>query len=90
MTTIIFLDLYKAFDSIDRCAISIVLSKYGVSEFLVANVMKFNIGTSAVVATAHGNTGKISTTFGVLQDDTLAPFLFITLLDYVPREALFM
>ena len=30
-----------------------------------------------------------STTSGVLQGDTLAPFLFITLLDYVLREALF-
>ena len=29
-----------------------------------------------------------STTSGVLQGDSLAPFLFITLLDYVPRETL--
>ena len=56
MTTIIFFDFNKAFDSIDRRAISIVLSKYGVSELLIANVMQFYIGTSAVVATAHGNT----------------------------------
>ena len=41
--------------SIDRRAISIVLSKYGVSELLIANVVQFYIGTSAVVATAHGN-----------------------------------
>ena len=56
MTTIIFVDYSKAFDSIDRRAISIVLSKYGVSELLIANVMQFYIGSSAVVATAHGNT----------------------------------
>ena len=56
MTTIIFFDFSKAFDSIDRRAISIVLSKYGVSELLIANVMQFYIGTSAVVVTAHGNT----------------------------------
>ena len=88
MTTIIFVDFSKAFDSIDRRAISIVLSKYGVSELLIANVMQFYIGTSAVVATAHGNTEIFSTTSGVLQEDTLAPFLFITLLDYVLRETL--
>ena len=41
------------------------------------------------MATAHGNTEKFSTTSGVLQGDTLAPFLFITLLDYVLRETLF-
>ena len=88
MTTIIFVDFSKAFDSIDRRAISIVLSKYGVSELLIANVMQFYIGTSAVVATAHGNTEIFSTTSGVLQGDSLAPFLFITLLDYVLRETL--
>ena len=53
MTIIIFVDFNKAFDSIDRRAISIVLSKYGVSELLIANVVQFYIGTSAVVATAH-------------------------------------
>ena len=44
--------------------------------------------TSAVVATAHGNTEIFSTTSGVLQGDSLAPFLFITLLDYVLCETL--
>ena len=87
MTTISFFYFSKAFDSIDRRAISIVLSKYGVSELLIANVVQFYIGTSAVVATAHGNTETFSTS-GVLQGDSLAPFLFITLLDYVLRETL--
>ena len=87
MTTIIFVNINKAFDSIDRRAISIVLSKNGVSELLIANVMLFYIGTSAEVATAHGNTWKCSTTSNVLQCDTLAPFLFITTLDYVLRDS---
>ena len=56
---IIFVVSNKAFDSIDRRAISIVLSKYGVSELLIANEMQFYIGTSTVVATAHGITGNI-------------------------------
>ena len=86
MTTIIFVDFSKAFDSIDRHAISMVLSRYGVSELLIANVMQFYIGTSAVVAT---ETQKFfPTTSGVLQGGTLAPFIFITLLDYVLRETL--
>ena len=88
MTTIIIVDYNEAFASIDRRAISIVLSKYGVSELLVANAMQFYIGTSAVVATAHRNTEKFSVTSGVLQGVTLAPFLFITLLDYILRETL--
>ena len=56
MTTIIFVDFNKAFDSIDRRTISIVLSNYGVSELIIANVVQLYIGTSAVVTTAHGNT----------------------------------
>ena len=88
MATIIFVDFNMALDYIDRRAISIVLSKNGVSEILIANAMQFYIGTSAVVATANGNTEIFSTTSGVLQGDTLAPFLFITLLDYVLRETL--
>ena len=88
MTTIIFVDLNKAYDSIHRRSTSIVLSKYGASELLIANVMQFYIGTSVVVAMAHRNTTKFSTTSGVLHGDTLAPFLFITLLHYVLRETL--
>ena len=64
------------------------MAKYGVIELLIADVMQFYIGTSAVVATAHGNTEKYSTTSGVLQCDTLAHFLVITLRDYVLREML--
>ena len=86
MTTITFVDFSKAFDSIDRRAISIVLSKKSASELLIANVVQFYIGTSAAVATAHGNTEKISTTSGVLQVDSLAPFLLITLLVYFLRK----
>ena len=77
MATIIFVDFNKAFDSIHRCAIPIVLSKYGVSELLIAILIQFYVGTSAVVTTAHKNTGSL-TTSGVLQGDTLAPFLFMT------------
>ena len=86
MTTIIFLDFNKAFHSIDRRAISIVLSKYGVSELVIANVVQFYIGTSAVVAMVHVNTEEFSTASGVLQGDTLAPFLFIILLDFFMKH----
>ena len=88
MTTIIFVDFNKACDSIDRRAIPIVLSKHSVSELLIANAIQFYIGIHAVVATARVNTETFSTTSGVLQGDTQASFLFITLLDYVLRETL--
>ena len=83
-----FVDLNRTFYSIDRHAISLVLSKYGVSELLISNLMQFYIGTSAVVITAHRNKEIFSTISGVLQGDTLTPFLFITLLDYILCETL--
>ena len=49
--------------------------------------MQLCVGTSAAVATAHGNI-EIFSTSGVLQCDTLAPFLFINLLDYILRETI--
>ena len=51
-----FIVFNKAFDSIDRRAIPIVLSKYGISELRIVNIMQFYIGTSVVVATPHGKT----------------------------------
>ena len=41
------------------------------------------------MATVHRNSEKNSTTSGVLQGDTLAHSLFITLHDYVPHETFF-
>ena len=63
-----------------------MLTKYVMSQLLIANVLQFYIGTFAVVATAHKTTEKCLKTSGVLQGDTLAPFLLINLLDYVLRQ----
>ena len=45
---------------------------------------------TTIIFLTHRNTEKYSTTSGVLQGDTLAPFLVITLLDYVLRETKLM
>ena len=57
MTTIIFVDFSKAFDSIDRRDIK-VLSKYGVSELLIANEAVLQ-GTSRRKWPRHTETQKI-------------------------------
>jgi hypothetical protein len=44
--------------------------------------------TTSRVRTPHGPSKPFSTTSGVLQGDTLAPFLFIVMLDYVLRRSL--
>ena len=43
--------------------------------------------TTAAVITPDGLSDMFSTTSGVLQGDTLAPFLFVLLLDWVLRTA---
>ena len=45
-------------------------------------------GTKARVTTADGDTDQFNITAGVLQGDTLAPFLFIIVMDYAMRKAL--
>ena len=45
-------------------------------------------GTRAKVVTPDGNSEELFILAGVLQGDTLAPFLFIIVLDYALRKAI--
>ena len=80
MATIILVDVSKALASIDRRTISIVLSKHGVSELLVANLIQLYIRATSIEVTALRNTETFSAASGILQGDTLTPYPFITLL----------
>ena len=53
LATVIFVDCNMVFYSIDHPAIPIVLSKYGMPQLLITNVMQLCIWTYVVVATAH-------------------------------------
>jgi hypothetical protein len=84
----IFIDFSKAFDSIDWNYIENILLSYGVPNELVEAIMSIYYGAKAAVK-ANGN---ISDSFdlgvGVLQGDTLAPYLFVIVLDWVMRNAI--
>jgi hypothetical protein len=84
----VFVDFHKAFDSVARGALPLVLRAYNVPEQLVAAVMALYHNTRAAVITPDGLTDPFSTTSGVLQGDTLAPFLFVLILDWVLRTSL--
>ena len=84
----VFVDFHKAFDSVARGALPLVLRAYNVPEPLVAAVMALYVNTRAAVHTPDGLTDPFSTTSGVLQGDTLAPFLFVLLMDWVLRTSL--
>lgn len=86
--SIVFVDFKKAFDSVSRSSISVILRLYGVPETLNTAVMDLYGNTKASVQTNHGLTEEFETTSGVLQGDTLAPLLFILVLDYVLRHCL--
>ena len=86
--SIVFVDFRKAFDSVSHGQIPRVLALYGVPEELIAAVMDLYQGTTTEVIITHRNMDTFNTSSGVLQGDTLAPFIFIIMLDYVLRHSL--
>ena len=84
----IFVDFSKAFDSIDRSKMFDILSLYGIPEFIIEAIKVLYTDTSSTILTPDGETEPIDILAGILQGDTLAPFLFIIVLDYVLRKSL--
>ncbi|XP_066928231.1 uncharacterized protein [Clytia hemisphaerica] len=82
---ICFVDFKKAFDSISRVKMFEILKLYGIPEKLISAIRALYVSTKAKVITADGDTDIFDIHAGVLQGDTLAPFLFIIVLDYVLR-----
>ena len=85
---ITFIDFSKAFDCIRWDALTQILYKYGIPEKLVSAILSLYIGSSASVRTSDGCTDSFELKTGVLQGDTLAPYLFIIALDYILQTAL--
>ena len=85
---IVFVDFKKAFDSIHRGKMLEILRKYGVPDKLVKAVEQLYIGTFASVLSPDGETDKFEIKAGVLQGDTLAPYLFAIVVDFAMRQAI--
>jgi|TARA_B110001454_G_scaffold215734_1_gene237708 exonuclease III len=86
--TICFVDFKKAFDSINRDIMFQILPLYGIPEAVVQAVKALYTNTRAKVISPDGETDLFNISAGVLQGDTLAPFLFILVLDYALRISL--
>ena len=86
--TIVFVDFKKAFDSINREVMFAILSLYGFPDKIIKAIKALYTNTKAKVITPDGETEQFDIVAGVLQGDTLAPLLFITVLDYVLRISL--
>ncbi|XP_072046990.1 uncharacterized protein [Amphiura filiformis] len=85
---VIFIDFKKAFDTIHRGKVLDIMRAYGVPERLVAAIGCMYHHTIAHVTSPDGVTKDFEIQAGVLQGDTLPPFLFIVVLDYVLRKAM--
>ena len=58
-----------------------ILALYYIPSELIELIMMMYIGSVAVVKTRDGKSGSIHLSVGALQGDTLAPFLFIIVVD---------
>ena len=86
--TLLFIDFSKAFDTINREMMKIVLIKYGLPSETVNAIMILYKNTRSMVRSPDGDTPFFEITTGLLQGDTLAPFLFIICLDYILKNSL--
>ena len=87
-TTTLFVDFTKAFDSIHRGKMEQILLVYGLPEETVAAIMILNRNTKVKVRSPDWHIDYFDIVAGVLQGDTLTPYLFIFCLDYVLRTSI--
>ena len=80
--TILFVGFSKAFDSIYREKMEQMLLAYSLPKETVTAIMMLNKNTKVKVRSLDGDTDFFYIVAGVLQGDTLAPYLFIICLDY--------
>ena len=86
--SLVFVDFRKAFDTLHRSSIPVILSQYNVLNCLISDISQMYSDTSACHSTELGSTKWFKTTSGVLQGDTLSPYLFIVLLCYALKKTL--
>ena len=83
-----FIDLRKAFDTVHRGKMFKILQAYRIPDILVTAIRNMHRDTQAEVLSPDGETRSFSIQAGVLQGDTLAPYLLLIVLDYVLRRAI--
>ena len=85
---LIFVDFSKAFDSIHREQMFEILQLYGIPKRMIDAIKVLYTKTTSTILTPDGETAPFEITSGILQGDTLAPFLFILVVDYILRVSL--
>ena len=80
-SVIVFVDFSKAFDSVHRGMMLKILKAYGIPPQIVQAIAKLYDWTPARVVSPDGETDFFNVLAGVLQGDTLAPYLFALIVD---------
>ena len=86
--TISFIDFSQAFDSIHRGKMEQILLIYRLPKETDAAIMMLYKNMKVKVHSPDGDTDYFNIVAGVLQGDTLAPYLLIICLDYVLRTSI--
>ena len=86
--TSLFVDFTKAFDSIHRGKMEQILLADGLPKETVAAITILYRNTKVKARSPDRDTEYFDIVAGVLQGDTLAPYLFIICLDYVLRTSI--
>lgn len=85
--SIVFVDFSKAFDCVNRKVMLHILRNYGFPEETVQAIAIMYNNPTSFVQSADGPTKEFVTTAGILQGDTLAPYLFVIVVDYILRQS---
>ena len=86
--TLLFVNFTKAFDSIHSGKMEQIFLAYGLPKETVAAITILYRNTKVKVRSPDGDTEYFDIVAGVLQGDTLAPYVFIVCLDYVLRTSI--
>ena len=86
--TILFVDFTNSFNSIHTGKMEQILIAYGLPKETVAAIMMLYRNTKVKVRSPDGDTDYFDIVAGVLQVDTLDPFLFIICLYYMPKRSI--
>ena len=85
--TLLFVDFSKTFDSVYRGNMEQILLPNDLPKETVAVIMMLYKNTKVKVRSTDGDINLFDIVAGVLQGDTLAPYLFIICLNYVLRTS---
>ena len=88
LAILLFVDFTKAFDSIHRGKMDLIILAYGLPKETVAAKPILYRNTKVKVRSLDGDTEYFDIVARVLQGETLAPYLFIIGLDYVLRTSI--